>query len=106
MEAIWSREESGDDSRMSMRTLYEERNEAIRALMPEAQQEDLDRIYAEFEEKKAAYSEARRVRHEENVAKTMAILTPEQQKQYEEVLSKFGGRGPKGGRGWPPKPRD
>jgi len=103
MEAIWSREDSGDDSRVSMRTLYEERNEAIRELMPPAQQEELDRIYEAFEEKKAAHSEARRARHEENVAKTMAILTPEQQKHYEEVLSKFGRRGPKGGHGWTSK---
>lgn len=106
MEAIWSREDSGDDGRVSMRTLYDERNAAIRTLMPEAQQEELDRIYADFEEKKTAYSEARRARHEENVIKTMAILTPAQQERYEEVLSKLGRKGSKGGHGWPPKPRN
>ncbi len=114
MEAIWSREAPetpGDDSRTTMRMLYDERNAAVRALMTEAQQREMDRIFEEFEAKKAAHSEARRQRHEEAVAKTMAILTPEQQEQYQEVLSKFGRRGSKGGHGpapggWPSKPRD
>ncbi len=114
MEAIWSREApdaAGEEARPSMRNLYDERNAAVRALMTEEQQKEMDLIFAEFEEKKAAYSEARRQRHEDAVAKTMAILTPEQQQQYEEVLSKFDRRGPKGGHGpspgsWSRKSRD
>ena len=98
MEEIWSREgrgRDGDESRSVMRTLYEERNLQVRALLTEEQAKAFDDIYTAFEEKKEAISEERHQRHEDSVQRTMAILTPDQQERYKKILDDFERRGTK-----------
>ncbi len=102
MEAIWSPESSGrdgEDPRARIRAMYDERDNEVRNLLTEAQQAQFDAIYRTLEEKKDALSEERRVRHEEAIQKTMAILTPEQQKEYQKIVDDFEKRGSKRMRG-------
>lgn len=109
METIWSRDifsREGDDTRSRIRALYDARNSEVRALLDEEQQAAFDDIYRSFEEKKGAISEERRKRYDEAVAKTMAILTPEQQGKYQKILDDFEKRGPRRDHGspdWRPK---
>jgi len=98
LEAIWSPEASrrdGDDARNRIRAIYDERNAEVRAILTEEQKLKFDEIYRLSEEKKEAISEERRLRHDENVEKTMAILNPEQQEKYQKILEDFEKKGPK-----------
>lgn len=98
MEEIWSPEAArrdGDDARNRIRALYDERNADVRAMLTAEQQVRFDEIYRISEEKKEAISAERQKRHDDAVAKTMAILTPEQQGKYQKILEDFEKRGPK-----------
>lgn len=105
MEAIWSREDKDrDDPRSSVRALYEERNQQVRAMLTPEQQQEFDAIHETCEEKKKALYEVRRKQRDEAVRQTMAILTPEQQEKYQRILDDFERRDSKrghSGRKWP-----
>ena len=102
IEAIWSQEaprHEGDDVRTRIRALYDERNARVRDMLTEEQKTAFDVIYAECEQKKDAISEERRARYDAAVQKTMAVLTPEQQEKYKEIIDDFEKRRPKRDRG-------
>lgn len=96
MEAIWTRELPGPegDERARVRALYDERNARVRELLTEPQRESFDAIYRECDEKRDAIYAERRKRHDDAVAKTMAILDPAQQEKYKAILADFEKRGP------------
>lgn len=106
MEAIWSKEATGDD-RARVRELYEGRNDEVRAILSEEQKKTFDEIYRVSEEKRDAVFAARRERHQKAIDETMGILTPEQQEKYKTILADLEKRessrehgmmpGPKGG---------
>jgi Spy/CpxP family protein refolding chaperone len=106
MQEIWSEAMEPTRGEFGQRgRIYEERNEAVRALLNEDQQAEYDRILEETERRLQELSDARRRAFEEAfekaVARTKEILTPEQRQKYEEMLSRMPepGPGPGGRRG-------
>jgi len=105
IEAIWSNKNLGPagDERARVRALYDERNDRVRSMLREDQQEAFDEIYREFDQRRGEIFDERRQRHEKAVEDTMAILDPEQQKKYQAIVENFEERGPKrehGGPAW------
>jgi len=80
------------------RALQKQRDEAVRALVPEEKQAELTQIYEAYSKQTAELSEQRRKSFDAAVEKTKAILTPEQRSKYEEILARRaeGRRGPGG----------
>ena len=70
------------------RALQKQRDEAIRALVPEEQQAELTQIYDNYSKQTAELSEQRRKAFDAAVERTKSILTPEQRSKYEAVLAR------------------
>jgi Spy/CpxP family protein refolding chaperone len=91
MKQIWSdvsrRGRGPGDKRWQFRR---ERDEAIKALVPEGQKAAYDRIHADYEAKVDADEKENRAQFDRAVERTKALLTPDQQKKYEEILGRQG----------------
>lgn len=70
------------------RALQRQRDQAIQALVPAEQQEELQRVLDEYSSAMAELSRARRQAFDDAVEKTKAILTPEQREKYESFLAR------------------
>jgi len=89
------------------RDLRRERDDAIRNLVPEDQQEALDQVYEHYSSQLAEMDSARRAAFEKAIEKTRAILSAEQREQYQQFMDRrrdrrpgSGGPGGGPGRGW------
>lgn len=69
------------------RQFQQQRDEAIRQLVPTDQQPRYDAIQKQYREQLEQLSRERKARFEQAVSKTKAILTPEQRKAYEKILA-------------------
>ncbi|MEI7767304.1 MAG: hypothetical protein WCJ97_07695 [Phycisphaerae bacterium] len=98
MRAIWSEHmRSGSTTQpVDKRRQYaRERDDAVVALLTAEQKAEYDRIRQTYDAKVAELNQQREAQFKAAVEKSKAILNPEQQKVYEEILKK----GPPGGRG-------
>ncbi|MCX5662303.1 MAG: periplasmic heavy metal sensor [Planctomycetota bacterium] len=68
--------------------LQKQRDEAIRKLVPASALAELDKVNDAFAKGYADLGEQRRQRFDAAVAKTKAILTPEQRAKYEAILAR------------------
>jgi Spy/CpxP family protein refolding chaperone len=110
MQEIWSEAMRPPQDEFAQRgQIYDERDEAVRALLDEEQTAEYERIFQEADRKLAELGEARRKAFEQAVERTKEMLTPEQRAKYEEMLTRGPepGRGRRGGhrRGGPPGAR-
>ena len=88
MRQIWS-DRTGPDRLQILelrRQLEEEREEAVRALFTEAQEEQYEALIQEYEEKFAELYLERRKAFEEKVERTNDILTEPQREKFEELI--------------------
>jgi len=88
MRKIWA--ESMGQIRQQREVLEKERDQAVRAILTEEQQEKYDEIMRDFSSKVAALSETRRKTFQEAVEQTKKILNESQRRKYEELLKKEG----------------
>jgi Spy/CpxP family protein refolding chaperone len=96
MKEIWSEMSGGhNDSRGKRDQVRRQRDEAIAALIPEASKAALDAIHQSYRQQMEELEAEGRKRFEKAVEKTKKILTAEQLKKCEELLT----RGPGPGRG-------
>ena len=103
MHEIWSEamRAEGSDRWERRRALAENRDEAITALLTEAQRERYDGILSDYEAKLDAFAQERQRAFEQAVERTKQILTPEQAAKYDELLKNRPKRGPGDRRGSP-----
>jgi len=103
MRQIWSEAmragRSGHWERM--KALTESRDQAIAALLTEAQQSQYDAILQDYAAKIDELHQEGKRAFEQAVERTKQILTPEQAKKYDELLKRRPKRGPGDRRGPP-----
>jgi len=104
MKAIWdSLHSSGRSHEDRRHRLRDERDEAIAALIPPSGMGDYDKVLAVYSEKMNQLGQERDKEFAEAVAKTMKILTAEQQVKYQEFMKRRDPNRPGGpGMGGPP----
>src|SRR3954469_19786096 len=89
MKKIWDELHSSGRSHEDRRhRLRDERDEAIAALIAPSAMGDYDKILAVYSDKMNQLGQERDKAFQEAVAKTMKILTPEQQVKYQEFLKR------------------
>ena len=98
MRTIWS-EAMGSVSKQRERraALAQERDQAILALLSDAQQAQYDAIQQEYVRKTDELSQERKRAFDDAIEQTKRILTPEQATKYDELLKKQRERGAGGG---------
>jgi Spy/CpxP family protein refolding chaperone len=101
MGKIWSEvmEASGRQHWEQRRAFAEERDKAIAAMLTPEQQSKHEQILDDYNRKVSELSQERKRAFEEAVQRTKQILTPDQARQYDELMKKqrdrgFGGPGP------------
>jgi len=111
MHEIWSEvmRAGGSDRWERRRALAQHRDEAVTALLTEAQREQYDSILRDYGAKMDELDQERKQAFEQAVERTKQILTPEQAKKYDELFEERRKRGPGDRRGppWgrrPPRP--
>jgi len=99
MLAIWSKVSWGDRRKMMQerRQYQQQRDQAIQKLLSPKQRKQYDAILKSYHQKLASMAAKRHKRFEQAVAKTKAILTPQQRKLYEQAMAQHRG-GRHGGR--------
>jgi Spy/CpxP family protein refolding chaperone len=107
MSKIWSGMDANSHQRFEQRrALAEERDKAITALMTAEQKPKYEQILQDYDRKTAELSAERKLAFDQAVERTKKeVLTPEQAKQYDEILKHQRDRGPggpPGRRGGPP----
>ena len=107
MAKIWGEvgRDNGHDDADRRKDLQHKRDEAIRQLVAPEHQAELDKVFADYSQQMAELSNQRRRAFDRAVEKTKTILTDEQRKKYEQILShraenhRAGGWGHSGGSG-------
>ncbi len=112
MRKIWSEMRGSSPGRRGekRKTLAQERDQAIAAILADEQKPKYEAIFQEYARKVEELSQERQRAFEEAVERTKRILTPEQAQKYEELLKERRERGSGGspessappGRGGPP----
>jgi Spy/CpxP family protein refolding chaperone len=89
MKAIWDSLHAGGRSHEDRRhRLREERDEAIAALIPPSGMGDYDKVLLVYSDKMNQLGQERDKAFQDAVARTMKILTPEQQAKYQEFMKR------------------
>ncbi len=103
MREIWSEamRAGGSDRWERRKALARSRDEAVAALLTEAQREQYDSILRDYEAKVDELGQERKRAFEKAAERTKQILTPEQARKYEELLQERAKRGPGDRRGPP-----
>jgi len=91
MREIWS--EVMGSRREKRRTLVQQRDEAIVALLTDEQRPQYEQIVREYKRKMDELSQERQRRIQEAVERTKQILTPEQARKYEDLRKQRRERG-------------
>lgn len=110
LDEIWSEtaRRGGREQGQQRAKLRRERDEAIAALVPEADRAKYEQIHKNYDDAVKAMEESWRASFQQSVERTKAMLTPEQREKYEQLMSNPNfdrGRGP-GGPGGPGGERD
>ena len=105
MHEIWSEamQTAGRERWEQRHALIQKRDEAIAALMTEAQRAEYDTILRDYDAKREELEAQRKRAFEQAVERTKQILTPEQAAKYEDLLETRRDRG-RGDRPGPPPP--
>jgi hypothetical protein len=90
MNKIWSNvaRDGREESERRRDQLRRERDEAILALVGPANKEKYEAVYKKYHEDQKQVERDVRARFEKAVEETIAILNPEQQKKYKDMLSR------------------
>ncbi len=110
IKAIWAPLASARSKYMDQwQQINHDRDESVRNLLTADQKAAVDAIYSESEAEQFALEDRRDKEYKDAVTKTKELLTPEQQKKYENILAhqhgdrgRFPHNGGPGGPGGPP----
>jgi Spy/CpxP family protein refolding chaperone len=110
MHEIWSEVARGGGPGQweQRRTLAQERDAAIAALVTDAQRAQYDAILKDYSDKIEAHAKERELAFQQAIERTKAILTPEQAAKYDQLMKERRERGPgdRPGGPWKGPPRD
>lgn len=96
MQAIWERVRVlADESYNGSRKLQDQRDDAVRALVPPDKMQDYNAIWRKYQDDNAVLKGRRDAAFDLAVKQTKEILSAPQQKKYDEILAKrLGAQGP------------